>query len=457
MTTFECDLCHFRNLNKRDPEYTSGKDRLTMTAIRRANLDAFWARESSTLKGNLDRVIADYRDTNHRFNIGENFLPVLGNPTSSWRKGRYTRNVQFGTVRQTRSWYANIFDAAANPVEGDDEEEATGLSPTKSQWFKRFMRGVKLRMGVVRIQNEALTSQQVLGLLELISEEWIATEESTGKERLEELACYVLIGFGVGLRGEEVLLVSLEGLLYFWEETGAEAQPYTMITLFGRFKAETGYRWHCLPLCENGRSGIPFRAWIGALLERRVSQGRRKDYLFSKRDGSKASVSDFDGEFKRLIALLHEHEVRPELSSRGTDLEQYSLRRSLRRGAILETTERVDESIVKSLNRWRTRESARGTEPVQSKMHNRENFAFAFAQSRGRVRVHVCYGDSIPIKRIVWSLDLDLESGVRSRWQRSGQWRGWRWSGQWSWCWWAAELLTGYTEERERGKDGADK
>ena len=61
-----------------------------------------------------------------------------------------------------------------------------------------------------------------------------------------------MIGFGVGLRGEEVPLVSLEGMLYFWEETGAEAeaQPYTMITLFGQFKEETGYRWHCLPLCE---------------------------------------------------------------------------------------------------------------------------------------------------------------------------------------------------------------
>ncbi|KAL7433284.1 hypothetical protein ACHAXM_003482 [Skeletonema potamos] len=48
-----------------------------------------------------------------------------------------------------------------------------------------------------------------------------------------------------------------------------------MINLFGRFKAETGYRWHCLPLCENGRSGIPFRAWIGTLLGRRISQGGR--------------------------------------------------------------------------------------------------------------------------------------------------------------------------------------
>jgi hypothetical protein len=133
------------------------------------------------------------------FNVGENFLPVLGNPSledrvgmrvalatlsSSLRKGKHTRNVQFGTVRQPRSWYTNIFDAAANPVDEDDEEEASGLSPTKRQWFKRFMKGVKLRMGVVRIQNEALTSQKVLGLLELISEEWISTEESSEKERL---------------------------------------------------------------------------------------------------------------------------------------------------------------------------------------------------------------------------------------------------------------------------------
>jgi len=171
----------------------------------------------------------------------------------------------------------------------------------------------------------------------------------------------VLIGFGVGLRGEEVPLVSLEGLLYFWEETGADSHPDTMITLFGRFKAETGYRWHCLPLCENGRSGIPFRSWIGTLLARRVSQGREKGYLFAKGDGSKSSIKDYDDEFKRLMGRLYE--AHPELFSRGTVLEWYSLRRSLRRGAILETTGRVDQTIVNLLNRWRTRESARGTEP----------------------------------------------------------------------------------------------
>ena len=35
----------------------------------------------------------------------------------------------------------------------------------------------------------------------------------------------------------------------------------------------------------------------------------------------------------------------------------------MRRGAILETTGRVDESVVNLMNRWRTKEGAKGTTP----------------------------------------------------------------------------------------------
>lgn len=380
MCPFECDLCHFRNMNQRDPDLTSAKDRFTMVGIRRSNLDALWARESSTVKSNLNRMRADYKSTLQIFSVGENFLPQLGNPrledrvgmkvalatlAASLRKGNHTSNVQFETVRRTRTWYGDVFDAGVEydgrpvGVEGGKEEFASN-SPTKKEWFKRFMKGVELRMGVLRIQNEALTSQQVLGLLELIEEERAHADDAT-QERLEELACYILIGFGVGLRGEEVPLVSTEGLVHFWEETGAESTPYTMVTLYGRFKAETGYRWHCLPLCEGGRSGIPFRAWIGALLHRRSKQGRLTGYLFGKANGSKAKISDYDAEFVRFINKLHDS--RPDLFSKGTSLELYSLRRSLRRGAILETTGRVDDSVVNLVNRWRTKEGARGAQP----------------------------------------------------------------------------------------------
>ena len=42
---FMCDLCHFRRLKWRDPDSSQASDELTLLCIRRANLDAFWARE----------------------------------------------------------------------------------------------------------------------------------------------------------------------------------------------------------------------------------------------------------------------------------------------------------------------------------------------------------------------------------------------------------------------------
>ena len=58
-------------------------------------------------------------------------------------------------------------------------------------------------------------------------------------------------------------LVSLEGLVHFWQETQEEDDPYIMVTLRGRFKGETGMRWHCLPISDRTASGIQHRKWVG--------------------------------------------------------------------------------------------------------------------------------------------------------------------------------------------------
>ena len=51
MCPFQCDLCHFRNIQKRDPG-PDPRDAYAMMAIRRAILDSFWSRESSTVLAN---------------------------------------------------------------------------------------------------------------------------------------------------------------------------------------------------------------------------------------------------------------------------------------------------------------------------------------------------------------------------------------------------------------------
>jgi hypothetical protein len=53
MCPFQCDLCYFRNIQKRDVRSTDPRDRLLLQCIRRVSLDAFSAREPSTVRANL--------------------------------------------------------------------------------------------------------------------------------------------------------------------------------------------------------------------------------------------------------------------------------------------------------------------------------------------------------------------------------------------------------------------
>ena len=57
---FECDLCSFRNVAQRNPMWKNKKDNYTLICIRRANLDAMWSREASTVETNVRRINLDY-------------------------------------------------------------------------------------------------------------------------------------------------------------------------------------------------------------------------------------------------------------------------------------------------------------------------------------------------------------------------------------------------------------
>jgi hypothetical protein len=52
MVQFECDTCIFLKLKQRLPDLIQTQDKLLMACIRRANLDAFWSRATSTVMTN---------------------------------------------------------------------------------------------------------------------------------------------------------------------------------------------------------------------------------------------------------------------------------------------------------------------------------------------------------------------------------------------------------------------
>lgn len=379
---FECDLCHFRNVNLRNPVWESSRDAWTLLVIRRANLDAMWSRETSTVSNNLSRLKLDYRDGMAVFSMVDP-LPVLGSSelrdrvgmkcalftlNASLRNGKYTSNLQWHSARKTQTWYENAFGAGEEAAEvsvfaSDEKKLYASHSPLASKWFPRFMLGAKRRMGVIRKQDEALTVQQLLGMLELAEQDWQESNCQEERKEIEEVAAFTVISFCVALRGEETPMTSVDGLAEYWGETKRCITPYIMITLRGKFKGEHNLRWHCVPLADVSKSRIPSRCWISRLLRRRmILEGCKVGFLFARRNGAKASLGDYDPLFRDYLSRLRTKN--PSLFSQGIDIRDYSLRRSPRRGAVTTAANnKVDETTTELIGRWRKKEKAKGAEP----------------------------------------------------------------------------------------------
>ena len=158
-------------------------------------------------------------------------------------------------------------------------------------------------------------------------------------------------------------MVVVEGSVDFWNETRRHRIPHIMITLRGIFNRENNLRWHCIPIGDNSKSGIPSRRWITRLLRRRVElEGCTKGYLFARPNGDKASLGDYNPLFRDYMERTKTRFS--ERFSKGVDIREYSLRRSPRRGATTHAANnKVDETTTELVSRWRKREKAKGAEP----------------------------------------------------------------------------------------------
>lgn len=112
-----------------------------------------------------------------------------------------------------------------------------------------------------------------------------------------------------------------------------------MLTLSGRFKGEVDSRWYLVPISNKMRSNIPFRLWMESLLTRRVNGGQRrsKGWLFETGTGARAKFGKFDITFRSLVLLART--TNPRLVPHSIKHDDFSLWRSPRRGAVLETTQ----------------------------------------------------------------------------------------------------------------------
>jgi hypothetical protein len=108
---YECDLCSFRNVCRKQPVFRNHRDQFTLTSIHWVQLDVMWAREPHTVATNWARAKADYEmSMRHLSILLEQLLPRLGSEgvrdrvgmaealvtmlATSLRSGRNSTNIQ---------------------------------------------------------------------------------------------------------------------------------------------------------------------------------------------------------------------------------------------------------------------------------------------------------------------------------------------------------------------------
>lgn len=385
MHEFQCDKCHFRNIQGRDSEEkTSSEDFLLMMCIRRANLDSLWSREPTTIEHNrLEFMKAIKKGKSlglesgqlfklkrpHRLHDDCNMALAATMMMRSLDSGRNDTHVQFNTVRAIRAAASNYWRASTLKDEISvlmrGQTKLTGSSsPTNAMWFEHFMLGFHKRVGDVNRPDKAVSIELMKALMGRFDEEW---EVAKGNRLLEKHvifpALFALSAYVASLRGEEVPLMDLESTRdkTFLGISHGET-PHVVLSFSGRFKNEVGTQKYHLPIVEITNSGLEVRKWVERML---CWYGPdRKGYVFRDSAGNRVSCGYYAQKILGLIKDIQQsgrederHVVEPDCDV----FEEFGMSRSFRRGSDSRALAAgVPTATVDLINRWRTTERAKG-------------------------------------------------------------------------------------------------
>ena len=278
---FQCDSCSFFNVQGRFERDNSEPDRLLMVCIRRANLDAFWSRERSTvdknlreLKGlqSLGETIGLHRPLPNRGPFPIGYSNGLGAAClmlmKTLKEGKNAKHIQYETARKVRSTISNFMHTLPGGTgwstmgSGDRSSLVFTASPTNSYWYKRFLSGCHRRMGDVWIPDRAVTLEEIHVGLDILEKEWKGVPRGQRKLEVALSGALVVIGFCAALRGEEIPQVDVGLIRKYWlEGITCSRVAHVPLAMAGRFKQTNGaFKIYIQPLAETTtKSGIGIR------------------------------------------------------------------------------------------------------------------------------------------------------------------------------------------------------
>jgi hypothetical protein len=380
ITHFQCELCIFRNLHQRDPATSSRNDSLALCVYRRANIDAFWSRESSTVSSNrhwLRIGIELNQELGHQMTY-----PMLGPMPLADVSGHgvaaqeltastgsyHSSHSQSDTVGKLRSafsslWMASAQGAPCNLSVGQDERGNSIIltdCPTNSEWFQCFSQGMRKRVGQDVRPQLGFSVEVMLMLLRKLEDRWKALPNGTLKDDMLGSLVYSSLSFTNALRGNEGFKLDLYGLRSHINAGGQHPRfPHVVAPLRGSFKGQNEEHLHLLFMVPVTQSGIKTREYLEWLVIRREEQGFVNGPAFCDSAGKEIDSGVYEG---LILEALHDHQDwemsqtsgDPKLLE-GIDIdERYGIFRSFKRGAIARAQEAgVSESDVNRVGQWR--------------------------------------------------------------------------------------------------------
>jgi len=365
------------------------EDTLLLATIRRMNLDAFWSRETGTIEENARRADRMIKITSTVGLPGPfiryHSLPLFdhcGYQTAisilllSRRPGKYSVDyTQYGTIRGYRSTFSNFSRASpsSNRVNwsfGDFNGNYNRLvqDDAGSFFFKRFMEGLRARMGEISKPNVALSTPLLLELIKIIENKMVDAVDLEDRHKWLVFLNYVSISYTISLRGPEAFLLDLAGLNRHHSHTN----EYIVIALLGRIKGEHHDLAHLIPCANQTSSGIYVRKNLEKLLTEKRQLGFTAGPAISDMYGklfSTKSIDDMLHEaltviFQENMSLFPIHIDKPEKIS-----QHYQCFRTFRRSSDTRAIEMgVSATDTNIVNRWKSIENAKGKKPNRA-MH----------------------------------------------------------------------------------------
>jgi hypothetical protein len=229
-------------------------------------------------------------------------------------------------------------------------------------------------MGDTWIPDRAITLEEILHCYILLEEDWSKFAEDRDMRLQTTLTAMMLVGgFSGGLRGEELPKLELGAIRRHWEEGIQHKTPHVPLVLAGRFKMSNGEKLFFLPLACRSTSGIDNRLWTHRLLEAYAALRVYSGPVFCMGGGNREKVKrsamgDLDPCLHGILVRVQERwpRVLPPSIKVG---DEFSVRRSLRRGSTTEASNRgIPKEVIEANQRWGKHQRSRGVLPSMSMM-----------------------------------------------------------------------------------------